>query len=53
MRDCGTGLGTDNAISHRGGEPRTSYARFSDYYDGEIFVDPTRDRPLPGLQMGG
>ena len=28
------------AVSHRGGKPRTSYARFSDYYVGEIFVDP-------------
>lgn len=37
----GTGVVRDIfAVSHLGGKPRSSYARFADWYLGEIFIDP-------------
>jgi molecular chaperone HtpG len=33
------------AVSNLGGKPRNSYARFADWYVGEIFVDPRASIP--------
>lgn len=39
------------AVSHRGGKPRSSYARFVDWYVGEIHVRP--DAAIPNARRDG